>query len=118
MNTVQLIGRTTKDIELQATSKNTSFVKFTLAVKRPKREDGTPGADFIACTAWGKRAELLAKYVKKGDQLAVGGEIRSGSYEKDGTKHYTTEVNVTEVEFLTKKEKPAEVSDDDEACPF
>ena len=110
MNNVYIIGRTTKDIVLSATSSGKNFVKFTIAVNRPKREDGTRETDFIPCAAWGVKAELLSKYVKKGDQIAVNGEIRTGSYEKDGKKNYTVEVNVTNVEFLTKREEKPEAA--------
>lgn len=104
MNKVHLIGRTTKDIELRYTTQGTAVARFTLAVNRRKKEDGTQEADFISCIAWSKTAEIMDKYVHKGDQVGVVGRIQTGSYEKDGHKVYTTDVVVEELEFLTKKQ--------------
>lgn len=109
MNRVELIGRITKDAELRYTASNTAVSKFTLAITRQKNNDGTEETDFIPCTAFGKRAELIGKYCKKGDQMAIEGNIRTGSYEKEGKKYYTTEVYIDNVQFLTKKEKPTTV---------
>ena len=99
MNKVILIGRTARDIELRQAGQ-TSFAKTTIVVNR--RNDG---ADFIPCTAFGKTAEIFAKYVKKGDRVGIVGRIQTGSYEKDGQKHYTTDVVVEELEFLEKKQR-------------
>ena len=102
MNKVQLIGRTTKDIECRYTSKTQKAVaNFTLAVNRMRKDDG---ADFISCIAWGKTAELMEKFVKKGNLVGISGRIQTGSYEKDGHKFYTTDVIVEEMEFLEKRQ--------------
>ena len=106
MNKVQLIGRLTKDIEIRVTrDTQLSIGRFTLAVNRRKKDDGT---DFINCTVFGKTAEIMEKYVKKGHQIAVSGRIQTGSYEKDGKKVYTTDVIVEEFDFLEKKAANAE----------
>ena len=98
MNKVILIGRMTKDAEVRYTQqKNTAVANLTLAVDRKTEKDKT---DFINCVAWGKVAELIEKYVSKGDRLGIVGHIQTGSYEKDGKKVYTTEVFVEELEFL------------------
>lgn len=102
MNKVMLIGRITKDIELRHTQSGKATVNITLAINRRKKEDGTQEADFISCQAWAQRAEIISKYVKKGDKLGVFGRIETGSYEKDGKKVYTTTVVVDELEFLEK----------------
>ena len=91
MNKVQLVGRITKDIELRYTVDQMAVARFTLAVNRRKKDDG---ADFISCTAFKKTAEIMEKYLHKGDQIAVIGHIHTGSYDKDGKKVYTTEVMV------------------------
>lgn len=104
MNYVSLIGRTTKDIELRYTPQSQiACTKFSLAVDRPKRKDKEQETDFITCQAWKATAELIDKYVHKGDRIAVQGRIITGSYEKDGKKVYTTEVLVENVEFLEPK---------------
>lgn len=103
MNKVILIGRLTADPKLTfGGEKNTAIAKFGLAVQRDGKDKG---ADFINCTAWGKTAELIEKYVTKGQMLGVEGEWRTGSYEKDGRKIYTNDCNVSRIEFLSKGEK-------------
>lgn len=99
MNKVILIGRLTKDPELNfAAGSGTAVCRFSLAVTRPFKKDET---DFINCIAFGKAAENISKYITKGRQLAVTGSIRTGSYDaKDGTKRYTTDVAVDSFEFI------------------
>lgn len=99
MNKVILIGRMTKDPELNfAAGTGTAVARFTLAVTRPFKKDET---DFINCIAFNKRAEAIAQYLTKGRQLAVTGSIRTGSYDaKDGTKRYTTDIVVDSFEFI------------------
>lgn len=99
MNKVILIGRLTKDPELNfAAGTGTAVARFTLAVTRPFKKDET---DFINCIAFNKRAEAIAQYLTKGRQLAVTGSIRTGSYDaKDGTKRYTTDIVVDSFEFI------------------
>lgn len=100
MNKWQGIGRVTKDIELRMTPSGKSVASFTLAVNRRSRDDG---ADFIQCVAWNKTAELLEKYVSKGNRLGVSGHIQTRNYESNGHKVYVTEVIVEEIEFLESK---------------
>jgi len=99
MNKVILIGRLTKDPELNfAAGSGTAVTRFSLAVTRPFKKDET---DFINCVAFGKTAETIAQYITKGRQLAVTGSIRTGSYDaKDGSKRYTTDVVVESFEFI------------------
>lgn len=125
MNKVNLIGRVTKDIECRYTASTQKAVaRFTLAVNRARREDG---ADFISCIAWGKTAEIMEKYVKKGHQIGVSGRIQTGSYDKDGHKVYTTDVVVEEMEFLEKRQSSSQPKEEyvpegysalDEDLPF
>ena len=103
MNKVILIGRLTKDPELRFTaSKGTAVSRFTLAVNRSyKNEAGEYEADFISCIAYGKTGENIAQYMTKGRQLAISGNIRTGSYEaQDGTRRYTTDVVVEGFNFI------------------
>lgn len=104
MNKVSLTGRITRDPELKKTPNGTSTVSFTLAVKRSRRVEGQTDADFINCVVWGKQAETLNTYVKKGNMLGVTGRIQVRSYQnKSGKMVYVTEVVVEEFEFLTPK---------------
>ena len=99
MNKVILIGRLTKDPELNfAAGSGTAVTRFTLAITRAFKKEET---DFINCIAFGKTGETIAQYLTKGRQLAVTGNIRTGSYDaKDGTKRYTTDVVVESFEFI------------------
>lgn len=99
MNKVILIGRLTKDPELNfAAGSGTAVCRFGLAVTRPFKKDET---DFINCVAFGKTGETIAQYLTKGRQLAIVGNIRTGSYDaKDGTKRYTTDVVIESFEFI------------------
>lgn len=99
MNKVVLIGRLTKDPELNfAAGTGTAVCRFSLAVTRPFKKDET---DFINCIAFGKTGETIAQYLTKGRQLALTGSIRTGSYDaKDGTKRYTTDIVVDSFEFI------------------
>lgn len=99
MNKVILIGRLTKDPELRyAAGSGTAVCRFTLAVARQFKKDET---DFINCIAFNKPGEAIAQYVTKGRQLAVVGNIRTGSYDgQDGIKRYTTDVIVESFEFI------------------
>ena len=106
MNKVQLIGRVTKDLELRSTQSGTHVVNFTLAVDRKKRDDG---ADFISCVAYGKVADVLQRYVRKGHRLGLAGHIQTGSYEGRNGKVYTTEVIAEDFDFL----EPKSASQDD-----
>ena len=100
MNNWNGIGRITRDIEIKYSQSGMAHCKFTLAVNRMKKDDP---ADFINCVAFGKTAEVVAEYVKKGYRLAVNGRIQTGSYEKDGNKVFTTDIMVGNVEFLESK---------------
>lgn len=109
MNNVSLIGRLTRDPELRYIPvSGTANSSFTLAVdkglsKEKKQEmesKNSPTADFIRIVVWGKSAENCANYLKKGRLVAIQGRIQTGSYEKDGVKHYTTDVVANNVEFL------------------
>lgn len=106
MNIVVLTGRITKDPEIRYTQSNEpmAIARFTLAVDRRYKKDGEQSADFISCVAFGKRAEFLEKYGKKGTKFNLDGSIQTGSYtNKDGQKVYTTDVIVNNIEFGESK---------------
>lgn len=104
MNKVHLIGRLTRDPEVRYTQSNTIYTRFTLAVRRRFVAQDGVDADFINCIAWGKTAEFVSMYIKKGTQIAISGRIQTGSYDaQDGTKRYTTDIVAEEVEFTESK---------------
>ena len=104
MNKVCLTGRITKNIELKYNQNNVAITSFTLAVTRKfKNQNGEYESDFINCIAYKSTAELLSKYVKKGDLLGIEGRIQTRNYEKDGKRVYVTEVIVDSIDFLQSR---------------
>ena len=107
MNKVQLVGRLTRDPEIRYSQGEnaTATARFSVAVNRRfKNSEGNYDADFINCVAFGKSAEFVEKYFKKGMAIGLTGRIQTGSYtNKDGQKVYTTDVVVEETEFVESK---------------
>lgn len=107
MNKVELVGRLTRDPEVRYTQgENASAIaRFSVAVSRRfKNNEGNYDADFINCVAFGKSAEFIEKYFKKGMAIGISGRIQTGSYtNKDGVKVYTTDVVIEEAEFVESK---------------
>ena len=111
MNNVILCGRLTRDPDVRSTTgagAELTVVRFTLAVDRRFKKDGEQAADFISCVSFGKTAEFIEKYGKKGTKFIIEGRIQTGSYtNKDNQKVYTTDVVVESVEFAESKKEEA-----------
>ena len=97
MNSIQLIGRITRDIELKQTQGGKSYCNFSLAVAR---EFNKEEADFINCVAWDKRAEAIAEYLRKGRRIAIQGRLNVSNYEKNGETVWRTDVVVDKFDFI------------------
>ncbi len=111
MNKVLLIGRLTRDPDVRYAQgeSNISHARYTLAVdrnvSRNNNDPEQPTADFISCVAFGRTAEFVEKYLKKGTKIAVEGRIQTGSYtNKDGQRVYTTDVVVDRHEFCESRQ--------------
>lgn len=106
MNSIVLLGRLTKEPEVRYTQNGKCVAQFSLAVNRPvANQDGQKEADFIPVVVWGKTAEAVGNYVKKGQRLLVNGRLQIRNYEtKDGSKRYVSEVIANNVEFIERKE--------------
>lgn len=109
MNRVEFIGNLSRALDVKQTTSGKNVCTFTLAVnRRYKGADGKTTADFFSVQAWGKLAELCARYLDKGSKVFISGELRNRSYEaKDGSKRTVTEIIANEVEFLSPKAEPA-----------
>lgn len=114
MNSVNITGRLTDDVELKFTTDSNAVCSFAVAVDRPYAKDTV---DFLQCVAWRQKAEFVAKYFKKGDGIEVTGYISTRSYEdKNGVKHKVTEICADQVNFVKARksedkpvaEKPSE----------
>jgi single-strand DNA-binding protein len=103
MNRVVLIGRLGKDPEFRYTPSGTAMAKFTLATDRRKRNGEEQPPDWHRITVWSKLAEICAQYLTKGKQVMIEGRIEYGSYEKDGVKHYTTDIIADNMEMVGSK---------------
>ncbi|NLZ94953.1 MAG: single-stranded DNA-binding protein [Bacteroidales bacterium] len=101
LNRVILMGRISQDIELKQTPSGVSVLSFNVAVERSFVKQGEERqADFISCVAWRQQAEFISKYFSKGRMIALEGNLRTRNYEdKNGSKHYVTEVYVDSVSF-------------------
>lgn len=105
MNKVILMGRLTREPEVRNSQGGTAVARYTLAVDRMFKREGEPNTDFINCITFGKSAEFVEKYLKKGMRIAVSGRIQTGSYtNRDGVKVYTTDIIVEEHEFAERKQ--------------
>ena len=107
MNKVILMGRLTRDAEIRYSQGESSMAiaRFSLAVDRRFRKEGDEqGTDFINCVAFGKTAEFLERFGRKGTKFVLEGRSQTGSYtNKDGQRVYTTDVVTENIEFAESK---------------
>lgn len=101
LNRVILMGRITHDLELKQTPNGVSVLSFSIAVDRGYARQGEERqTDFINCVAWRQRAEFINNYFAKGRMIAIEGTLQTRTYDdKNGVKHYVTEVVVDNVSF-------------------
>ena len=129
MNYVHVTGRIGKTPEVKYTVNNVAVLTFSLAVDRRRKEDGTKEVDWIDCVAWEGTAELIGKYVDKGQRLGVTGHLQKRSWKtQNGEDRVVTEVLVKEVELIDRKEKkeekkaeppePGYFDSGEDICPF
>lgn len=106
MNAWHGVGNLTRDPETGTTQSGVFYCRFTVACQRRfKDANGQYQADFIQCTAWRQTGEFVSKYFQKGSRIGVSGSITTGSYQaQDGSKRYTTEVTVDNVEFVGSRQ--------------
>jgi single-strand DNA-binding protein len=104
MNKVILMGRLTRDPEVRVTPSNIKVAGFTIAVDRKYKKQGEAETDFFNCTAFGKQADFVEKYLKQGTKMIVTGRVQNESYtNKEGQKVYSTKIMVDEMEFAESK---------------
>ena len=107
LNKVIIMGRITHDLEVKYTPSGIQYLTFSVAVQRNFAKQGEERqTDFISCVAWRQQAEFIAKYFDKGRMICIEGALRTRTYDdKNGTKHYVTEVFVNGANF-TGEPKP------------
>lgn len=109
MNKLVLMGRLSRDPEVRYTQgeKSTAVARFGIAVDRRGKDEKS---DFFNVTAFGKTAEFVEKYLKKGTKICLAGRIQQEEWtDKEGQKHTAVGVIAEEVEFCEskKQEQPA-----------
>ena len=118
MNLVVLVGRLTADPEIRRNN-DKAVAKFSLAVNRRFKREGEADADFFNCVVFGKTAEFLEKYFHKGMKAVVTGELRNNHYtDTNGTKHYSEQVVVNNIEFAESKSTSTPPADNSGFMPM
>lgn len=114
LNKVTLIGNLTRDVELKALPSGQSVISFSVATNRSwKDKDGNKqeAVEYHNIVCFGKQAEVIKQYCNKGDQILIEGRLQTQSWEKDGVKHYKTEIVLENFTFGNKVKK--EIKDDE-----
>lgn len=106
MNKVMLMGRLTRDPEVRYSQgvNQTAIARFSLAVDRRIKREGQPTADFFNCTAFGKQAEFIERYLHKGTKILISGRVENEEYtNKDGQQVRSTKIMIEEIEFAESR---------------
>lgn len=107
LNRTTIIGNLGKDPELKYTPSGVAVSNFPVAVTDRYKDTNTnelkETTEWFNVVAWNKQAELCAKYLVKGAKVYIDGKSKTRSWEKDGQKHYATDLVLQSVEFLSKK---------------
>ncbi|HAV90071.1 MAG TPA: single-stranded DNA-binding protein [Eubacterium sp.] len=116
MNKVILTGKLARDPVMSIVNGETgvTVTKFDVAVNRRKSKDEEVNVDFIHCTSFGKQAEFINQYFKKGTGIILTGRIQNNNYtNKNGEKVYGFNIIVEDVEFAQKKSKEENSSNEE-----
>jgi single-strand DNA-binding protein len=110
MNSVNILGTITKDIELKETSTGVKYCRFSIAVRRNfANPDGEYESDFFNIIAWRKTAEFISEYFGKGKRIGISGRLQQSKFtDKDGNERTSVEIVANEVQLIEKKSKETE----------
>lgn len=118
MNKIILMGRLTADPDIRYGGKDNQMciARFSLAVDRRYRREGDEvTADFFNCSVFGKQAEFVEKYLRKGIKVLLSGSVQNNNYtDRNGNKQYSVQVVVNEIEFAESKKDAAQPDSDDQ----
>lgn len=106
MNKVIFMGRLTRDPEVRYSqgANSMAVARFSLAVPRRIKREGEPEADFFNCTAFGKQAEFIERYMRKAAKVVASGRIENDNYtNKEGQMVYAVKVIIEDIEFAESK---------------
>jgi single-strand DNA-binding protein len=130
LNRATLLGNLGKDVDLQYLQGGKAVAKFSLAVNESWKDqdgNGQERTEWFNCVCWGRTAEIANQFLHKGSKVYVEGKIQTRSWDKDGQKHYATEIVVNSLVFLDGKRQesasaPAEAvntaTDETDGLPF
>lgn len=113
VNKVILVGNVGRDPEIRHLDKGVAVARFSLATTEnytSKTGEKVSNTEWHNIVAWRGLAEVVEKYVKKGSQIYIEGRLRTRDYDKDGVKHYATEINADTMQLLGKREGQAETT--------
>lgn len=120
MNKVILIGNIGNEPEVRQAGDNKKLILSIATSESWKNKEGKVQEEtqWHQVVAWGKQAETLSKYTKKGDQIAVEGKLKHRTYEQDGVTKYATEVALSSFTFLKNSGQDSKQNEFDDDIPF
>ena len=123
MNSCQFIGRLGHDVSLRYKTDETAVGRFSLALDRGKDKNGNDkGTDWIECVAFGKTAETINRFFKKGNRIGINCHVNTWTKEDENGKKYFTDFVVDKFDFVEDRKKEEEVvphfKESDEGIPF
>jgi len=106
-NVLSINGRLVRESELRFSTSGTAILKFSIAVNRSvkKGDKWEDEASFFDCTMFGKMAESVNKYLEKGKQVSIIGELKQERWQKDGQNHSKVEIIVNKLQLLGSKDE-------------
>ena len=119
VNKAILVGNLGADPEVRYTKSGTPVASFSIATNKKWTDKGEKKerTEWHKIVAWNKLGEICGEYLKRGNQVYIEGELQTRSWEKDGIKHYTTEVVAYKMDMLGKSQE-SEQPEDDSDIPF
>lgn len=115
LNLAQIIGRLGQDVKLAYLPSGSAVANFSVAVSESWKDkqsgERKESTEWFSVCMFGRQAEVASEFLKKGSRVYLAGKIKTRSWEKDGQKHYKTELHADTMQFLDKRESGA--GDDD-----
>lgn len=121
VNMVVLLGSVGKDPEIRSTSGGKAIAAFSLATSQSWNDkqsgEKVERTEWHNCVAFGKLAEIIGQYVHKGSKVYVRGSLKTDQYEKAGQKHYSTKIEIDELQMLDSKPSGDQKARDPDRSP-
>ena len=108
LNLCQIIGRLGKDVELKYLPNGTAVANFSVAVSETWKDkqsgERKEVTEWFSVVMFGRQAEIAGEYLRKGSLAYLAGKIKTRTWEKDGQKHYRTELHADQMQFLERRD--------------